>query len=215
MKNFFSILIIGLLFCFGNVQAQQDAKAKSILDKVSAKYKEFKTIKANFKLIMENEEAGVSDEQSGSIMMKGEQYRIETTDLQRISDGTTIWTHIIEDEEVMISEFDEEENELSPAQLFTIYESGYKYMYVGDVEKDGVQFSNIDLSPEDRDSPYFKIRLTVNKLSNIITEAKVFSTNGTHIIYRLEKFTPNVVLDTNTFTFDTSKYPDVEVVDLR
>jgi len=44
---------------------------------------------------------------------------------------------------------------------------------------------------------------------------KVLYKDGNEVTYTLKKFTPNVDLYESVFTFDKSKYPGVEVNDVR
>jgi len=211
MKFVFSII---LSFCiFGtSISAQNDAKAKSVLDKVSQFYKNQKSISADFSLNIKNADAGINETQKGSLVLQGESYKITTSQIVRVCNGSTIWTHFIEDEEIQITDYDPEEEEMTPAKLFTIYEEGYSYSYVEKKEGNDI----IDLIPEDTDSPYFKIRLSVNA-SNYIESATVFSRNGTVMMYKINDMQVNKAIDGgNTFEYNTTHVcGDCEVVDLR
>ena len=77
-----------------SVSAQQDTKAKSILDKLSAKTKAYKTVKADFQFIMVNKADGTNESQSGSISIKGESYNLSISGQTIISDGKSMWTVI-------------------------------------------------------------------------------------------------------------------------
>ena len=54
MKFRYAAVLAGLLFCASAAQAQQDPKAKAILDGMSAKYKSLKAFKATFQQTLEN-----------------------------------------------------------------------------------------------------------------------------------------------------------------
>jgi len=45
--------------------------------------------------------------------------------------------------------------------------------------------------------------------------AKVFDKNGNIYTYSIVKFTPNAAVTDDLFSFNKSKYPGVEIVDLR
>ena len=114
MKNFFCFLLLGLISL--NVSAQ-DAKAKTILDKVSAINKEYKSIKAEFTYSMDNEEEDIHEVSDGSIILQGNKYKLNLLGSDIYFDGTTQYTHIIDAEEVSIKEPDEDEDEaLNPAK---------------------------------------------------------------------------------------------------
>ena len=59
---------------------------------------------------MINKEAGINESMSGYGSMKGDKYLINVSGQELISDGKTLWTHLIDDEEVMISEVTEDSN---------------------------------------------------------------------------------------------------------
>lgn len=212
MKYPILALIISFI-SFGNLNAQNDEQAKNILDKVSVFYTQQQSIEADFVLNIVNDDAGIDESQNGKLLVKGDQYKISTEELVRVSDGQSIWTHFLNDQEIQITDFDPEEEEMTPAKLFTIYEEGYLYSYVG--RENGMDV--IDLSPEDTDNPYFKIRLFIDSGASYIKSGTVYSRNGTQMTYSIQNmdFSEGDLGDEN-FKYDTSRFgSEVEVVDLR
>ncbi|MCB0514635.1 MAG: outer membrane lipoprotein carrier protein LolA [Chitinophagales bacterium] len=197
------------------IYAQYDPEARKILDGVSEKYEGFSSIEADFVMEISNPDAGISDKQSGKLYLSGKKYRIETKEIDRISDGNAIWTIFKNDEEVQVTAYDDEDNELTPAQLFSIYQEGYKYVINNRYTKDGFSFVEIDLTPEDRSVAYFKIRITINEKTKVITSANFFSKNGTQVTYELQKFTPNTQSSASIFSFNANNYRGFDVIDLR
>jgi outer membrane lipoprotein-sorting protein len=65
MKRVLVMSVVLLLAVF--VQAQQDQKAKEILDKVSEKTRSFTTISADFSFSMQNKELEIDEKNEGSI----------------------------------------------------------------------------------------------------------------------------------------------------
>lgn len=211
MKFVFSIILSVCIFGT-SIHAQNDAKAKSVLDKVSQFYKNQKSISADFSLNIKNDDADINETQSGALILQGESYKITTDQIVRVCNGSSIWTHFIDDEEIQITDYDPEEEEMTPAKLFTIYEEGYTYSYVENTGGNDI----IDLIPDDTDSPYFKIRLSVNS-SNYIESAMVFSNNGTIMTYNIIDMQVNKAASGDyVFEYDVSNVcGDCEVVDLR
>lgn len=132
-----------------------------------------------------------------------------------ISDGKSQWTYLKEDKEVQLSDVDKSSNALNPARIFTIYEKGFKYLYTGDIKQNSRVYHVIDLTPLDSKQSFFKVRLTIDKLSKQISKALIFDKNGSHYTYTLRNFVPNAKVSESVFTFDAKKYPGVELVDLR
>ena len=75
------IAILGLMMClFGGANAQYDAEAKSILQKVSAKYEATSAYSVDFVNKLHSPLAGIDEETKGSAVISGEKFRIELED---------------------------------------------------------------------------------------------------------------------------------------
>jgi outer membrane lipoprotein-sorting protein len=110
---------------------------------------------------------------------------------------------------------DNDPNSQIPAKIFTIYESGFKYVYMGDTKINGRVNNIIDLTPVDTKRTFFKVRLNIDKLNSQITSAVIFDKNGNHYTYSITSFVPNYKASESIFTFDPKQHPGVEVVNLR
>ncbi|MNY08271.1 lipoprotein chaperone [compost metagenome] len=137
------------------------------------------------------------------------------TGQEMISDGKTLWTYLKEEKEVQVTAVDNSNNALNPAKIFTMYEKGYKYLYTGEKKVGTKIYQGIDLTPLDGSNPYFKIRLSIDKVAKQIVSAVIMEKNGNKYTYNVKMFVPNAKVPESTFTFDSKKYPGVEVVDLR
>lgn len=205
--------VVATLFAI-QINAQDDPKAKSILDNLSKKTKAYTSIKAEFLLTITSKKDGVNEIQSGSIQLKGNKYNLSIKGQEVISDGKTVWTYIKESEEVHINTISSDENDgtFSPNKLFTLYETGFKYKYVE--EKNNIH--SINLYPKDASSKAFhRITLFIDKVNNEIKEVKVYGKDGSEATYKIKTFTTNTALPDSLFTFDKAKHPKVEIIDLR
>lgn len=88
-------------------------------------------------------------------------------------------------------------------------------MLVEEKTEAGVVYQTIDLIPENRNNPFFKVRLIINKKDKTIKSWKIFEKSGNSYDYSVKTFTPNLTLTDSEFVFDKAKYKGVEVVDLR
>lgn len=211
------IVCILCLLSYGAANAQTDAKAKTILAQVSKKYRSFDVTKTDFTFTAENPQAKINQTESGSVYVKSKtnKYRVVMKEQELISDGKSQWTYLKEDKEVQLSNVDNSTDALNPAKLFTIYEKGYKYVYAGDVKANGKIQHVIELTPLDAKQSFFKVRLTIDKISKQISKAVLFNKDGGRYTYTIKAFTPNVKVAESMFVFDAKKYPGVEIVDLR
>lgn len=211
------LLLIAAIGSLHAVNAQTDAKAKVILNEVSKKYRSYDVVKADFTLLIENQQANSKDSQQGTLYVKANvnKYKISMTGQDMISDGKTLWTYLKEEKEVQVTNVNKNDDALNPAKIFTIYESGFKYLYTGDKKVGTKVYQVIDLTPTDINKSYFKIRLSIDKAAKQIANAIVFEKNGNKYTYNVKGFVPNAKVPESTFIFDAKKYPGVEVVDLR
>jgi outer membrane lipoprotein-sorting protein len=221
-------LIIFSVFTFISAYsfAQKDVAAKAILSKVSEKYKQYDLVKTDFDFTLDNQQAHIKETRNGTLVAKSKANKFKVTiysqgsaskpetEQEIISDGKTQWTYLKKDNEVQVNNVDNSGGGINPAQIFTIYEHGYKYIYNGDVKIGGKTYQEIDLTPEEEKS-FFKVRLEIDKTTKQIHSALIFDKNGNRYTYTLRDFLPNIQIPDNTFTFDPKMHKGVEVVDLR
>lgn len=203
------------LHLFTATAQQKDSKAEQILNGVSAKYKGYKSVQADFIIKMEAGNSSTTDQQSGTLYLKGNKYKLILSNQEIISDNNTVWTYLKDANEVQINTFEKDDNNISPTEIFTIYEKNFLYAFTEEKTIAGKTLQIIDLTPNDKNKPYFKIRLMIDKAAKTIQSAIVFDKNGNRYTYEIKKFMPDVELSEAFFTFDTKKYPGIEVVDLR
>lgn len=216
MKQFFLAFLI--LTGTGYTSfAQQQAQAATILAGVSKKYKSYDAVKADFTFTLESPQNKAKETQQGSLTVqaKSNRYRVVMTDQDMISDGKTLWTYLKKDKEVQVANVNNEEGDINPAKIFTLYEKGFKYSYTGERKVDGKVQQFIDLTPIDSKKSYAKIRLGIDKVAKQIASVLIFDKNGNKYTYTVKSFAPNVKVPESTYSFDAKKYPGVEVVDLR
>jgi len=211
----YTALLVGLLFSTFVAHAQQDPKAAKILDEMSAKYKALKAFKASFQQTLENPMNKIKETMEGDITVSGTKFHLKTKGQEVINNGSTMWTYMKAENEVNISEYDPEEEEISPTSIFTLYQKGYKYTYVEQVTEGGIPYDVIELSPEDRSNSLIKVRLQVSKKDRSVKSWKMFKKNGNRYSFVIKNFVPNPPVDATSFAFDKSKYKGVKVIDLR
>lgn len=196
-------------------QAQYDPEAKEILDAMSVKYQEIGSFESDFSYSMENPTQAISEDFEGEIVVKGDKYRLNMGGQEIINDGETVWTYLQEVNEVNIDNYDPEEGDISPTQIYNAYKRGFKYLYLEDQTENGDVYHIIDLIPENNDNQFFKIRLHISENDKTLKKWQIFDKNGTIYTYEISNFNPDADIANSAFSFDSSKYENVEVVDLR
>jgi len=216
MKRF--TFAVAALFMATSMLAQQDPKAKEVLDKLSQTTKSYKTIQIDFSFTLENKKNNVNQTNEGVIALKGKSYRLHMPvfSMEVFCDGTTTWSYLTEGKECNITGVEEDEDgSMNPANIFTIYEKGFNYTYIGEETLVGRAVQVLDLFPVDKSKELVKVRLYVDKVKSQIAKAQTFSKDGNTYILVLKSMKTNVELKDDYFKFDKSKYPGVVMNDMR
>ncbi|WP_430974086.1 LolA family protein [Sunxiuqinia rutila] len=198
--------------------AQQDKKAKDILEKVTSTTQSYSSISASFNYVMNNEAEGIHEENKGQILLKGQQFHLKLLQLgmEIFNNGKTVWTYMKDAGEVTVAEADDEMNEMmDPSTLFTIYEKGFNYQFVEEKTVAGVSVYIIDLFPENEEIEYSKIRIQVDKQRMLIRQAEMVGKEGNSYLVLVEDLKTNVPVKDSDFEFKAEDHPGVEVIDLR
>jgi outer membrane lipoprotein carrier protein len=216
MKTLQNIALIFaiLIFSSGKITAQDDTKATTILDAVSAKMKAYTTMKIEFSYSMTNTKTGVNETKKGTIQVKGSKYKIEIGGQVVFCDGTTVWTYIEDDDEVNINNVSSQEDAINPSTILNNYATNFKPKYIKESVELGKTYQVIDLTPIKTKS-YYKARLYIDNTIQQIASFIFYDKNGSTYTYIVTKFTSNLTMDDSIFTFNKSDYPDVEENDMR
>ena len=201
-----------------NLMAQQDAKAKEILDKLSLTTRSYKSIQIEFSFTLENKKNNVNQTNEGEVVLKGKSYRLHMPvfSMEIFCDGITTWSYLTEAKECNISGVEEEkEGALNPANIFTIYEKGFNFSYVGEENFTGKTVQVLDLFPVDKSREFVKVRLYIDKAKSQIAKAQTFNKDGNTYVLVLKSMKTNIELKDDFFKFDKAKYPGVEMNDMR
>jgi len=193
-----------------------DPAAKVILDAVSARFKTFTTVKADFSYKVENAAGKALSTKTGTILMKGTKYRVTFSGQEIFCNGTTIWNYDKAANEVTINKLDASSGMITPQKLFTnFYDKDFRYILNGEKKLGNKTLQEIEMTPLDKSKPFHKVYLQVDKAAKTIYSTRVLENAGNRYSYTVTSMKTNQNLEDSKFVFDKKKYPGVEEVDLR
>ena len=193
---------------------KSDPAAKKLLDAVSTKFKNFRSMQAKFSLKIENAAGKKLGTKAGTVYMKGTKYRVSIPGQEIYSDGVNTWTYDKAANEVTINKIDPSANSITPQKLFTnFYDKDFLYKLNDDVKSGGKMMHEVELTPIDKTKPFHKVLVWVDNAA--INTTKVFEKTGNRYTYSVSSMTTNGTIPDATFVFDPKKYPGAEIVDLR
>lgn len=205
-KQLLTIIIVVL----GLSATAQVKKASAILDKATEKISSYNTLKIEFNYSMENKSQGIHETFSGTLISKGDKYRIEVAGQQIISDGVTVWTYLESVSEVKINNVEEGSEGFSPTGFLLNWKNNYKPVSL----KQGENHTTVVLHPINP-STFNKVEIDLTNTGNDLRAIRLSDTSGNQFSYIVNKLTPNVAIKDTDFVFDTKRHPNVEVIDLR
>ena len=204
MKKTFLIIISILLSI--KVSAQS---AEEFLNSVIEKNKSYNDISINFEYSFLDEKSGMSNmTTNGYAYMKGNSYIVKIYDQEMISNGEVVWTHLIDDQEVMITEASEENNN-SPLAIIESFSKNVNVSF--DICENDITTLLIE---EKEKTTFEAVSLSVDKNLKI-TEILIITLDNDIITYKINSFKTNQNLPDSMFIFDEKIHPNVEVIDMR
>lgn len=206
MKKLFTVLaILVSLASF----SQNDAKAKTLLNEVSAKVKSYNNISIDFKYVLTNLSENINQETRGSVVMQGNKYKLDILGITRIYDGKTLYSISPEDEEVTISKEDgTDPNSITPSKMLSFYEDGFTYQMDILQTIKGRKIQYVKLTPMDSHSEIKQILLGIDAETKHIYNLIETGKNGTRTTLTVNSFKTNEPISPALFTFDESKHKE-------
>ena len=146
----------------------------------------------------------------GYAYMKGESYLLKIDGQEMISDGTTLWTYLIDEQEVMVSEVSEDNNN-SPLAIINSFSENVNVSFEHCSDADLTHL----LITENEATTFKSISLYVRHEDLKIHKIDINNLDDSYLIYSIESFRTNQDLPDSMFFFDEKIHPNVEVIDMR
>ena len=196
--------------------AQSDPEAKQILDQATAKIKSFKAVEVHFTLQVLDSKGVSQGSKSGTVLMKGNKYKVLITGQEIFCDGQRVWTYDKSSNEVTITKYDPSSSTMSPQKLFAnFYDKDFLYKVNGEQKVGTKTVQEIEMTPVDKTKNFYKIYIYIDKKTHLLASGKVLDKSGNRYNYAVNSLTGKTNIPDDAFTFDKAKYPGVEEVNLQ
>ena len=200
------VFVFALLITFTGF-SQESAKAKALLNEVSAKVKSYKNISIEFKYVLKNVSENINQETRGNVIIEGEKYVLNILGVTRIFDGKKLYTISPEDEEVTISKDNtDDENTITPSKMLSFYNEGYNYAMDIVQNVEGRKIQVVKLTPMDSNSEIKHVLLGIDAKTKHIYNLIEVGKNDTRTTLTVKSFKTNEPISKTLFTFDKNKY---------
>jgi chaperone LolA len=200
-----ALFIITILLLSFSLSAQS---AQDILNAVIEKNKAYKDISISFEYEFIDKTNDFSEMTGGYMYLKGDSFIINMDGQEMISNGETLWTYLIDDQEVMISEVGEDNN-TTPFAIINSFSQNVN------VNFNISENNNTSLLIEEKEKTTFE-NVIINIDNDLkINDISINTIDGSLITYKIKSFKTNQDLPDSMFFFDEKIHPNVEVIDMR
>lgn len=209
------IALIALAICSLTLSAQStDGGGTKIMQDLAARYKTFATMQIDYTYKVESNKK-ITKTQTGKAQIKGNKYYITFGNQSFYCDGASMWNYEKTTNEVSIYTYEESDDDaLNPAKMLKNWQKEFTAKLIREDMEGSKPVQIIDLTPKTGQS-YFKIRLIVDKARKEIVRTSIYGKDNTIFHYYFDKFVTNTSLSDSTFVFDKTKFPKVEINDMR
>lgn len=194
-----------LVASMANAQETAGQLVKRVIDQLNS----HKNYEIAFDYEVGNSLTAVSEIETGKATLKGEAYKLEIAGQEITSDGKTLWTYLIDDEEVMVGNATDE-SLMTPIKMLTTYDKDYSMKYVKQAVK-GKKCVEM-LNPK---GEFKRITLTIDEKKLEIEKAKIEAQSGDEIVVTIKSYNYDKTVKDNFFTFDEKMHKNVDVIDMR
>ena len=151
---------------------------------------------------------------SGTIILKGGMYNLESDLIRAWFDGKTLWTILTGSEEINMSEPTEEELQtINPLYFINLYKLGFN-LTCDKMDYNGTPSFLVKLHPTDASNPIAEMSVIVSQSTKLPLSIRMKKGNDWFRI-RISACELNLKFDDNFFRFDQGLFPSYDVIDLR
>ncbi|MDQ0594276.1 outer membrane lipoprotein-sorting protein [Chryseobacterium ginsenosidimutans] len=215
MKNIISKIIVSSLVVgtVGFTNAQKiDAKAKKILDDITANYKSKKN--SYFKFSFGNGINGqIAKTEPGIYYAAGDKYKLKIMETEQIFDGNKIYNINTEDMEVTVAKPNGTSSMFSPINYLSTYRNDYNVTYEGKKNVSGVNADFIKLTPVKSNGIKY-VYLFVDSAKKQMVKLEQHGNNKDVAVIAIKEYKENQNLDSGMFVFDKNKYKNYVITEL-
>lgn len=203
-------------FLFVSLSCLAQRTADDILKKAEKVYLSEGAVKADFIAKTISQRGGNAETMKGTVLMDGSKFYLDGSDLKVWYDGNNQWVLLANSDEVNLTKPTEDElSAINPASFFKYYKKGFRSKVKGSTVLNGSACDEVVLTPLNSKGGISKLTIFIDQKTGRIRSLQVENTNGVTSQISIMNYQTKQMFSDSQFKFDTSKYPDIEVIDLR
>lgn len=194
------------------LNAQNSTDAETIINKFIVSVQS-EAIGTDFTFIISEKNTVNSQNFSGTFTLKGNQFYLQSDEMQVWFDGKTQWAYLEGNNEVSITEPTESELvQINPVAILSGFRSVSNIRFG---KQQNAKNHIIELIPKNKKAEFSLVEVQIDKTTGNLYSILIRFQNGVTNQLFLKNYRKHVNITRNTFIFDKSKFKDVIVNDLR
>ncbi|MDR0686577.1 MAG: outer-membrane lipoprotein carrier protein LolA [Dysgonamonadaceae bacterium] len=210
--------VLLFFFIFSLPAVGRDIDTEKLLLKSEKAFRSAGAMSAYFTINIRESGDGNTQSFDGTILIKGNKFRIDAPDYDIWFDGRTQWVYNESTNEVNISEPDAKDVQtMNPLMIYKIYRKGCDLKYAGEkIDHRMRKIIEITLIPKDVGGDIREVVLQINSEDFLPVYFRIhFRNNDFDNEIFVNRYDVNQDFSDLLFAFDISGHPDIEVIDLR
>jgi len=204
-KNYLLLIFIGTT---AHIWSQSSVEAKNLLELASRKMESYDNIEFKFSYVLNNRIEQINQESSGQLTVANEKYKLNFLDAIQLFDGKALYTIVPENEEITITQTEEEGFGINPKELLQFYKEGYGYHWDISQRVKGKNIQFVKLIPTHGDGEIQSLLVGIDTQQNHIYKLIEMGDNGTVTTLTIYNMKVDSSLPENFFVFNKSDYPN-------
>lgn len=202
--------VLGLAACWLWVAVVASAQdARSLLQQAEKVLSEADGIEAQFAV------RAADDTSEGTICLRGEKFVLQAEGVKTWFDGKTQWSYLATSNEVNVSEPTAEELQaIQPYAWLSLYKQGYQLKMGHATHFQGKSIEEVVMTGTQRQDLLCLV-LYLDKQSHLPLRISMAQRGGAVTVVTIRSYQMGRQWPDSFFTFDSSRYPDAELIDLR
>lgn len=154
-----------------------------------------------------------SQKVSGTIQAAGKKFALQTSSSSTWYDGKSMWTYNVRNgETTLMTPTAQEVAEANPLSIVNSYSANFTAVFAKTQSKGS---KTIVLTPKSKKLGYKSVHVTIPDGSVFPSKLVIIPSSGQKVTVSISQVKKDIKLTDATFVYPKSKYPKVEIVDLR
>lgn len=211
--NAFTYCFLIAIVLFSGQQISFAQTSDELISRLRTRYDSVELLRADFTQKTTSPFGEELPLNTGTLILEGNNYRVETDAQTFVTNGTTTWVYDSFQNQVIINDFVEDEATFVISDFLSTFHEDYQITESSTTHLNGIKHYILRLSTLTPSSFFKEVTLQVRDADDVITEMNVLDVNDARLEFSLEDIELNPEINGNPFEFEPPTGADV--IDLR